>query len=73
MKVRLVVDRWDEPVDGGYERHVKGDVVDVAHEVGEWLVASGSGSAAVEPKPAPADDAVKPAASKRSRRKAAGN
>lgn len=69
MKVRLLSDRWDQPVDGGYEQHVKGDVVDVATEVGEWLVASGSG-AVVEPKPAPADDVVKPAASKRSRRKA---
>ena len=69
MKVRLTVDRWDQPVDGGYEQHVKGDVVDVAHEVGEWLVASGSGSAAAEP----VDDAVKPVASKRSRRKATTN
>lgn len=66
MKVRLTVDRWDQPVDGGYEQHVKGDVVDVATEVGEWLVASGSGAVAAEPK----DDAPKPAASKRVRRKA---
>lgn len=71
MKVRLTVDRWDQPVDGGYEQHVKGDVVDVATEVGEWLVASGSGAVAAEPKAeAPKDDAPKPAASKRVRRKA---
>lgn len=69
MKVRLVVDRWDQPVDGGYEQHVKGDVVDVATEVGEWLVASGSGVAAAEPKP----ESPKPAVSKRSRRKASNN
>lgn len=70
MKVHLLVDRWDEPVDGGYERHVKGDVVDVATEVGEWLVSSGSGVVAAERKPEPSNDAVKPAASKRVRRKA---
>lgn len=73
MKVRLTVDRWDQPVDGGYEQRVKGDVVDVATEVGEWLVASGSGAVAAEPKAEPANDAVKPVAHKRSRRKATTN
>lgn len=66
MKVRLTVDRWDQPVDGGYEQRVKGDVVDVATEVGEWLVASGSGAVAAEPNA----EVPKPAASKRARRKA---
>ncbi|RAV34919.1 hypothetical protein [Corynebacterium heidelbergense] len=42
MKIRLLVDQWDEPTEGGYLTHVKGDVVDAGEADAARLVGAGA-------------------------------
>lgn len=42
MKIRLLVDQWDEPTEGGYISHFKGEVVDAGEADAARLVGAGA-------------------------------